>query len=235
MLKFTPILLALLYGLAMYRFSAWRTARELDQKSSELADGRLRALTARMATALDLDRIRVHIYEIAPVNGLAAPDGRIFITRGFYDRYRAGDVTAEEIASVIAHELGHVALGHSRRRMIDFSGQNALRTAMAMVLSRFLPGIGVWIAGMLTSLLAARLSRKDEYEADAYASALLTKAGIGTAHQKSLFTKLEALTGSNGGAAPAWLLSHPKTHERIAAIESNERQWTGPGGVAPKD
>src|SRR5690606_26371958 len=110
MLKFTPILLALLYGLAMYRFSAWRTARELDQKSSELADARLRALTDRMAAALDLARIRVHIYEIAPVNGLAAPDGRIFITRGFYDRYRAGEVTAEEMASVIAHELGHVAL-----------------------------------------------------------------------------------------------------------------------------
>ncbi len=225
MLKFTPILLALLYGLAMYRFSAWRTARELNEKSTELADATLRALCDRMAEALDLKRIKVHIYEIAPVNGLAAPDGRIFITRGFYDRYRAGEVSAEEMASVIAHELGHVALGHSRRRMIDFSGQNALRTAMAMVLSRFLPGIGVWIAGTLTSLLAARLSRKDEYEADAYASALLTKIGLGTGPQKSLFTKLEALTGARGGTAPAWLMSHPKTHERIAAIEANEARW----------
>jgi len=167
----------------------------------------------------------VHIYEIEPVNGLAAPDGRIFITRGFYKRYRAGQVTAEELASVIAHELGHVALGHSRRRMIDFSGQNALRTALAMVLSRFLPGIGIWLAGMVTSMLAAKLSRKDEYEADAYASALLTKAGIGTAAQKSLFTKLEALTGARGGATPAWLMSHPKTAERIAAIEANEARW----------
>jgi len=109
--------------------------------------------------------------------------------------------------------------------MIDFSGQNALRTALAMVLSRFLPGIGIWIAGALTSLLSARLSRNDEYEADAYASALLTKAGIGTAPQKSLFTKLEALTGARGGAAPAWLMSHPKTGERIAAIEANEAKW----------
>ena len=225
MITLTPILLALLYGFAMYRFSAWRTARELDEKSTELADAKLRKLTDRMATALELDRIRVHIYEIEPVNGLAAPDGRIFITRGFFNRYRAGEVTAEELASVIAHELGHVALGHSRRRMIDFSGQNALRTALAMVLSRFLPGIGIWIAGMLTSLLAAGLSRKDEYEADAYASALLTKAGIGTAAQKSLFVKLEALTGARGGAAPAWLMSHPKTGERIAAIEANEARW----------
>ncbi len=225
MLKFLPILLAVIYGIVLYRFSAWRTAKELDARSTELADPALRKLTDRMAQALDLPRIRVHIYEIAQVNGLAAPDGRIFITRGFHDRYRAGDVTAAEMASVIAHELGHVALGHSRRRMIDFSGQNALRTALAMVLNRFLPGIGIYIAGALISLVAARLSRSDEYEADAYASALLVKSGIGTAAQKSLFKKLETLTGAHGASSPAWLLSHPKTAERIAAIESMEQRW----------
>ncbi|MCB1351064.1 MAG: peptidase M48, partial [Maritimibacter sp.] len=79
MLKLTPILLAIAYGLLMFRFSSWRLARELDAKSAELADPALRRLTARMAEALDLDRIKVHLYEVAPVNGLAAPDGRIFI------------------------------------------------------------------------------------------------------------------------------------------------------------
>ncbi|MGR3291454.1 MAG: M48 family metallopeptidase [Paracoccaceae bacterium] len=225
MLKFTPILLAVLYGLMMYRLSAWRTAKELDAKSTELADPTLKKLMDRMAHALDLPRVRVFIYEIAPVNGLAAPDGRIFITRGFFDKYRTGFVSADEMASVIAHELGHVALGHSRRRMIDFSGQNALRTALAMVLSRFIPGIGSLIAGFLTNLLAARLSRSDEYEADAYASALLIKIGIGTAPQISLFSKLEALTAQNAGTVPAWLMSHPKTAERVLAIEKNEAKW----------
>ncbi len=225
MIKFLPILLAVLYGLAMYRFSVWRTSRELDERSSELADPKLKRLTDKMASALDLDRVKVHIYEIDPVNGLAAPDGRIFITRGFYRKYQNGEVSAEELASVIAHELGHVALGHSRRRMIDFSGQNALRTALAMILSRFIPGVGVWIANMLTTVLAARLSRGDEYEADAYAAALLTKAGIGTRPQKTLFNKLEDLTQARSGAMPAWLMSHPKTPERIAAIEKLEQRW----------
>ena len=224
MLKLTPILLILAYGFLMYQFSAWRLKRELDGKSTELADPGLRRLTDRMAAALGLDRIRVHIYEIAPVNGLAAPDGRIFITRGFYDRYRAGEVTGEELASVIAHELGHVALGHSRRRMIDFSGQNALRMVLLAVLGRIIPGLGAVIANALTALLAARLSRQDEYEADAYAAALLSKAGIGVGPQKSLFRKLEALTGGRGGA-PAWLMSHPKTDERIAALEALEARW----------
>ncbi|WP_299864551.1 M48 family metallopeptidase [uncultured Roseobacter sp.] len=226
MIKFTPILLAILYGLAMYHFSAWRTAKQLDARSTELADAKLKALMDRMAAALDLPRIRVHIYEIDPVNGLAAPDGRIFITRGFYNKFRTGEVSDTEIASVIAHEMGHVALGHSRRRMIDFSGQNALRTALAMVLGRFIPGIGVWLAGMLTTLLAARLSRSDEYEADAYAAALLTKAGIGVAPQISLFEKLDKLTQQNGGAVPAWLMSHPKTQDRVAALKALEAKWT---------
>ena len=217
--------MALIYGLVMYRFSAWRTARELDAQSSELADAGLKTLTDRMAAALDLPRIRVFVYEVEPVNGLAAPDGRIFITRGFYRKYREGAVSAEEMASVIAHEMGHVALGHARRRMIDFSGQNAMRTAIAMVLNRFLPGIGGVVANGLMTLLSARLSRSDEYEADAYAAALLTKAGIGVDPQISLFHKLEDLTKSRAGAMPAWLMSHHKTTERIAELEKLQTRW----------
>jgi len=225
MLKVMPILLAIVYGVVMYRFSAWRTKRELDERSTELADPMMKVMTDQLARALDIPRVRVHIYEVDPVNGLAAPDGRIFITRGFYRKFQSGEVTADELASVIAHELGHVALGHSRRRMIDFSGQNALRTALALVLSRFLPGVGVWIANAFTSLLAARLSRGDEYEADEYAAALLTKAGIGVGPQISLFEKLEALTASRSGVMPAWLMSHPKTEERIAALRTLESRW----------
>jgi len=224
MLKFLPFLLVIGYALLIYHFSAWRTRRELDARSTVLADPALKAITERMARALDLRRIRVHVYEIEPVNGLAAPDGRIFLTRGFMRKYQAGEVSAEEMASVIAHELGHVALGHSRRRMIDFSGQNAMRMALAAVLNRILPGIGALIAGGLVTLLAAGLSRSDEYEADAYAAALLTKAGIGTGAQKSLFAKLGRLTGAGGGP-PAWLASHPRTEDRIRAIEDLEARW----------
>ncbi len=228
MLKFLPILLIVGYGLLMYQFSVWRTKRELDAQSTPLRDRPLRALTDRMARALDLPEIPVHVYEIAPVNGLAAPDGRIFITRGFLDRYRRGQVTAEELASVIAHELGHVALGHTRKRMIDFSGQNAVRVVLAGVLNRILPGIGALIASGLVSLLAAGLSRADEYAADEYAAALLTRAGIGTGPQKSLFAKLDRITG-HGGGAPVWLASHPATADRIRAIEALESRWLGGG------
>ena len=225
MLKLTPFLLAIAYALISYHFSAWRTKQQLDAQSQPLTDPAITKLADRMAQALDLPSIRVHVFEVEPFNGLAAPDGRIFLTRGFLNRKMQGDVTAEELASVIAHELGHVALGHMRRRMIDFTGQNAAVVMLSAVLNRFLPGLGGWIAGLVSRVLMAHLSRRDEFEADAYATALLIKSGIGTAPQKSLFAKLDHLTGLKG-STPAWLLSHPATADRIAAITANEARWT---------
>jgi metalloprotease len=178
------------------------------------------------ARALDLERIKVHVFEIEPINGLAAPDGRVFITRGFLNKYRRGEVSADEIASVVAHELGHVALGHARRRMFDFTGANALRMGLAMILGRFIPFVGIWIAEFISRILQMALSRGDEYEADEYAAALLTKSGIGIEPQVSLLAKLDRMTGMQG-RPPAWLASHPPAEDRIAAIRAAEARWLG--------
>lgn len=228
MIKLAPIFLAVIFGYVMTRVSAWRTARMLDEQSSKLDDPILRVLVQRLAKAQGFPDLAVHVYENPMINGLAAPDGRVFVTRGFLDKYRAGLVSAEEILSVVAHELGHVALGHSKRRMIDFTGQNALRVGLAMVLGRFIPFVGVYIADFISRAVGARLSRADEYEADAYAAALLTKAGIGTEAQVTLFRKLEKL--SPGGGSVSWLRSHPQTEDRILAIETLSAKW----GQAPK-
>lgn len=225
MIKFLPILLAVGYALLMWQFSVWRTSKMLDQQSRPLTDPSILRLADKMALALDIPAIKVNVFEIDAVNGLAAPDGRIFLTRGFLNRKARGEVTAEELASVIAHELGHVALGHTRRRMIDFTGQNAVFVMLSALLNRFIPFLGVWIANLISTALMARMSRRDEFEADAYASALLVKAGIGTAPQKSLFRKLQALTNNAGAGVPAWLLSHPGTADRIKAIEAAEIRW----------
>ena len=222
-----PVLFAIGYAVIMYRVSVWRTHKMLTDRSRPLRDPDLARLTHRLAQAQGVDRIDVQVFEIEPVNGLAAPDGRIFLTRGFLTQRAKGKVTDEELAAVIAHELGHVALGHSQRRMIDFTGQNAIFVMLSALLARFLPVIGIWIANLISAAVAARLSRRGEFEADAYATALLIKSGIGTAPQKSLFRKLSAMTGGGGGM-PQWLLSHPPTEERIAAIEDNERRWLQP-------
>lgn len=225
MLYLSPIILTLALAWASMWLSMARTKRMLDAQSKPLLDPSLTSLTEKMAKALELPAINVHVLEVDMVNGLAAPDGRIFITRGFLNRKMRGEVSAEELSSVIAHELGHVALGHTRRRMIDFTGQNVVFVVLSTFLNRFLPGLGGVIASAVSNALMARLSQRDEFEADAYATAVLLKSGIGTGPQKSLFRKLEALTGTSTASAPAWMLSHPKTPARLAAIEANEMRW----------
>ncbi len=226
MLKLTPILLLIAYVALMWLFSSWRLKQDLNRNSTPLKHPRLTPMLERLGRAMDLPPIRAHIYEVEPINGLAAPDGRIFLTRGFIRKLDACEVTPEELASVVAHELGHVAHGHARRRMIDFAGQNAIRVALATVLGRFLPGLGAWIASVVASAVAARLSRQDEYEADKFASALMLKAGLGIEPQISLFQKLDRLTGKGMAGPPAWLMSHPPTQSRIAAISAHVERWS---------
>lgn len=224
LLRLLPFLLLIATGLFIWHVSARAMMRRLSAQSRPLNDTRLAPVIERLRVALGVERMPVFVYQIAQVNGLAAPDGRVFLTEGFMELYRAGVVAPEELAAVIAHELGHVARGHARRRMIDFSGQNLLRVVLIGVLGRFIPIIGVWVANLLTDVLAAKLSQRDEFEADAFATALLIKAGIGAEPQLSLFTKLDALTGARP-MAPAWLSTHPETEARMAAIRANLARW----------
>ena len=57
-----------------------------------LNDPVIGAHVACMAQVLDIERIKVHVYETPTINGLAAPDGRVFVTRGFLDKYRLDDI-----------------------------------------------------------------------------------------------------------------------------------------------
>ncbi|MEM7271036.1 MAG: M48 family metallopeptidase [Pseudomonadota bacterium] len=219
-----PILIAGGWALAMYWISIRQLSANLDRNSEPIDDPKLEAMVRRMGRQVGIDHLRAHLFRMDAINGLAAPDGRIFVTTGLFDRYRRGMLTAEEVASVIAHELGHVARGHHKRRLIDWTGQNAAKMALGMLLSRIIPVIGYYIANFLTSILMAKLSRRDEFEADEYASALMVSAGLGVEPQISMFQKLSKL--SPGGTGVAWLMSHPPTEDRIAVIEERSRGWS---------
>lgn len=226
------VLLTVVLGVVNWRVSLWQVRRALDTKSMPLEDPELVAVVRRLGAAAGVQGLRARLYDMPVVNGLATPDGRIFITTALYDKYRIGAVRAEEIASVIAHELGHVALGHHSRRMIDYTGQNVARLILALVLNRFLPIVGIFIANWLGNLLLAGLSRRDEYEADRYATALMIRAGFGHEPQIAMFRKLVRMVP--GPQGPAWMLSHPDVEERVKAIEANAAAWAADAkGGAP--
>ncbi len=222
-----PLLLALVTSWLMARFNILKSRQELTANSRPLRHPAIGMQAARLAEALDLPHVQVLELGRAEVNGMADADGRVFLTTGFVHKYDQGEVTAEELASVIAHELGHVAQGHVKKRMNEVMGHQTAQMMANMLLARFLPFVGPWLAARLAEGLLARTSRKHEFQADEWASALLIKAGIGTAPQKSLFRKLGRLTGGAGDRIPAWLRSHPTADDRIRAIEANEARWLG--------
>lgn len=220
-----PLIMALITSVVITRFNLWKTRAELTARSRPMLHPPIAIQAERLARAMDVPRIDVLEYDNPEVNGFADADGRIFLTTGFLKRYGSGEVTAEELASVIAHELGHVAQGHVKKRMRDGMGHQTAVMMSNIFLARFLPFIGPWLASRAAEALMARQSREHEFQADAWASALLLKSGIGTEPQKSLFRKLNRLSGGAGDGIPAWLRSHPTTADRIAAIERNETRW----------
>ncbi|MGR3468857.1 MAG: M48 family metallopeptidase [Shimia sp.] len=219
------ILLVTLVSVGMALFGAVTSSRRLRSQSEPVALPALKPHLARLAEVLEVEKIAVRRIPSDSVNAMAAPDGGIYLTQGFVNRFRKGDVTPEELTSVVAHELGHVALGHAKRRMMQMTVQTAVRQGLMMVIARVIPLVGPYIVGALSTLITAKLSRSDEFEADAYATALMVKAGYGHEPQASMLRKVDRWSGVGGMAAPAWFASHPRAEDRVAAIEQNMRKW----------
>lgn len=206
-----------------FKVRAQGSGMALRKRSEPLRNDQLELLFQKLADAADIDHVQVRVLPDRNPNGLATDTGEIYVTQGFIDAFRAGDVTARELASVAAHEMGHLALGHMRRRMFEVAGQQAAH----MVIGRMIPLIGPFISGWVVSLLTAKLSRRDEFEADAYATALMVRSGIGAEHQATLLEKLPALIPGAGANADTWLSSHPPSDQRAAAIRENAERWAG--------
>ncbi|MEO1328636.1 MAG: M48 family metallopeptidase [Pseudomonadota bacterium] len=195
-----------------------RATRALMRNSRPLDDWTLLEPVRAFAKALDVPGFTVRVLDMDEVNGLALPGGEIFISRGLYEKYLAGQVSRDEIAAVIAHEIGHVALGHHARRLGAWRTETATLAALAMVLSRVAFGwLGLLLAIFGLTLFRNRLTQADEFEADAFSAQLMMRADVDPTAMIRLLQKLEGWTGQAGRlqGPVKWLLSHPPIAERI--------------------
>ena len=205
-------------------YSSKSLSKKLEKKAKIFHDPVIDNYLKTFQSILGLRNLQVFILNEKQINGLVTPNGNIYITQGFINQYKLGKVSGVELTSVIAHELGHLALGHTKKRLITFSAISAISMVISTILSRLLPYIGAIIGRFLSQVVISGLSRKDEFEADSYAAALLIKSGIGTAPQISLLKKLEQLTGIVSSNV-TWTLSHPSPEQRINAIQNLEASW----------
>jgi Zn-dependent protease with chaperone function len=166
----------------------------------------LNKLMARLENAAALAvPLRSSVVRRDEANALALPGGTIYVFRGLIDKADSAD----EVAGVIAHEIGHIAHRDGTKSVLQAGGLSFL---FGMLLGDFVGGGAVVIAAR--TVLQSSYSRETEAKADAYGVALIDKAN---GNARALATML----GKIGGATEPGmkiLLDHPETKARIAAI-----------------
>jgi predicted Zn-dependent protease len=157
-----------------------------------------------------------HVVDMAEANAFALPSGDIYVSRGLLALANSED----EIAGVIAHEIGHVAARHTVQQ-ISRQAPLAIVIGLPAVLTGMLsPALGQIVGGLgqLTSgLIFASYSRAQEREADRFGQELAARAGwdpAGLAAFLHTLEREEALHPGDSGR-PRFFDSHPRTPERV--------------------
>lgn len=171
-----------------------------------------RAALDRLAAKLGARDAGVRAIEVANipvVNAVALPGGRIVI----FDKLLNQAASADEVAGVLAHEIGHVRHRDTMASLIRQLG-----------LSVLLGGMDGNIGGILSGALSLSYGRDAERSADGYAIDALRSATISPEPTAAFFERLGG--GKKGEAlerATGWISSHPVSADRKAAFLNSKR------------
>ncbi len=183
----------------------------------------------------DFGRLTVSLAIDPTINAFAVPGGYITINTGLIDSTRNED----ELASVIAHEIGHQSQRHITRA-IERSKQLTLPATAAM-LGGILLGGQAGAAAVISAqgVVAAdqlSYSRTFEREADATGMNILAAAGYDPIAMPSFFSQLEKQSRLYGGPVLEFLSTHPVNTDRIADGRSRARRLEpSPDQLIPAD
>ncbi|MEL6808401.1 MAG: M48 family metallopeptidase [Pseudomonadota bacterium] len=187
------------------------------------SDGRaaLDKMTARLTDAGDLRYdLNIGVFNHKMINAFAAPGGHIVIMRGLIDRANSPD----EVAAVLAHEIGHVEARDTTRNALRAAGSAGL---LALVLGDFAGGSAVVVAAEMT--LNASYTREAERAADVYALNMMNAAGADAEALANFFDSLSGLERTLPDL-PEYLSTHPETADRAAAARAYAK---GQGRTSP--
>jgi predicted Zn-dependent protease len=147
------------------------------------------------------------------VNAFAMPGGKVMVYAGLMERLQ---LTDDELAAVIGHEIAHAVLEHGRARMQTQLLQNLGVTAASIYLG--LGDLGTAALAQAADVaLALPYSRGQEVDADLAGLEMAARAGYDPRAAVSVWRKMSA---AGGGQPPAWLSTHPDHQRRIQEIEA---------------
>ena len=142
---------------------------------------------------------RVRFANTESVNAFALPGGQLFVLRGLAREARS----TEEIAGVLAHEVGHAVLRHGLRRIVRQAG---FGLALSLVIGAREGIVDELIAGA-ARLQSLVFDRDQEREADRFGLELCARSGIDP-------TALGGFLGRLPDGSIEWLSTHPSSEER---------------------
>ncbi|MDH4482343.1 MAG: M48 family metallopeptidase [Rhodoferax sp.] len=152
------------------------------------------------------------------INAFCMPGGKIVFYTGIL---KALELTDDEVAMVMGHEIAHALREHARERMGKSTVTSEAARLGGALLSGWL-GIDPRLTGIAAqqgaNLLTLKFGREDESEADLVGMELAARAGFDPRAGVSLWQKMSA---ANKGAPPQWLSTHPSGNARISEIEAN--------------
>jgi predicted Zn-dependent protease len=155
------------------------------------------------------------------LNALTLPGGFIYINKGLADK-----LTDDEIAYVLAHEVGHTAAKHIAKKLqANMAYQLLLSVAFASIGSRAQESAANVARGIdaVYNLIGLSYSRKDEFEADRLAAKYVFKAGFNPYACLSALEKIKKSEGPNWKVLK-YFRTHPYVDERIEALKANISQ-----------
>ena len=171
----------------------------------------LRRLSDRLLAGVRLHvPVTLEVVRSPMVNAFAAPGGRVAILSGLLETASGPD----QVAAVLAHELGHVAHRDGLRSILRQAGTQGL---MTLFLGDLASGS---LAGLTQMALAASYSREMETEADAFAHRMLTDAGLPSGALADFFRSLQRMQGERTEGFARHFSSHPDLDARVEAAES---------------
>jgi predicted Zn-dependent protease len=161
-------------------------------------------------------RWEVNLLASKQLNAFCMPGGKIAFFTGILARLQLSD---DEVAMIMGHEVAHALLEHARERMAKSGGTQLLLRGGAALLG--LGNLGDLAAQGASQLLSLRFSRDDESEADALGLVMSARAGYDPRAGVSLWQKMGQAAGADGRSAPPqWLSTHPAGATRIRDIEA---------------
>ena len=216
--------------------------QQIEQQAVLVKDPEVVGYVSRVGRNI-LQHVRVkffhyHFYVIKDdaLNAFALPGGHIFVHTGLLEAISSEN----ELACVLAHEIGHVQGRHLARRMERMKRVNLVTMTTALLgifLGKGQAGNAIFAgSAAMGASIALKYSRADEEEADRRAFQWICSSGYNPMGLVTTLKKMQRYHWLGSDQIPSYLLTHPGTSQRITYIEDmyrrhpcNSKKWRGQG------